>query len=312
MGLGRSRQILDLTGAKRWDDIVAQVRKVAATRPAGTWILGRGWHQEKWLRPPRSRVQGYPTHVLLSRAVPDHPVLLTHASGHMCLANAKAMQLARVDANTPDPSGGEILRDREGQPTGVFRETAQGLVGAHADMSPLNGQHPDDIPRFARLGVTAAMQGIHCTSDAVFVVDRLGERRAREGAYAWQALLRSDALVINGTDAPVEGRRSPEELLRQRNAPAGRRRDILSGTANDASAGTRILYHQQRQGCLRRAPQGYAFGRGGGGGGGGVNWPISSCFRTTFSLAPKRTSFRARSATPLLVARSLTTQVPAA
>jgi hypothetical protein len=64
--------------------------------------------------------------------------------------------------------------------------------------------HPDDIPRFAKLGVVASMQGIHCTSDAVFVLRRLGHRRADQGAYVWRSLLDSGAVVTNGTDAPVE------------------------------------------------------------------------------------------------------------
>src|SRR5207302_3199265 len=61
-----------------------------------------------------------------------------------------------------------------------------------------------DIPRFAQLGVIAAMQGIHCTSDAPFVLERLGAKRAAEGAYVWQKLMKSGAIVGNGTDAPVE------------------------------------------------------------------------------------------------------------
>jgi predicted amidohydrolase YtcJ len=61
-----------------------------------------------------------------------------------------------------------------------------------------------DIPRFGALGVIAAMQGIHCTSDAPYVLARLGSERAAEGAYVWQKLLRSGAIVTNGTDAPVE------------------------------------------------------------------------------------------------------------
>jgi predicted amidohydrolase YtcJ len=64
--------------------------------------------------------------------------------------------------------------------------------------------HPDDIPRFAELGVIASMQGVHCTSDAVYVLERLGEQRAKHGAYVWRSLLDSGALVTNGTDAPVE------------------------------------------------------------------------------------------------------------
>jgi len=61
-----------------------------------------------------------------------------------------------------------------------------------------------DIPRFGGLGVIASMQGIHATSDAPFVVLRLGPKRAEEGAYVWQKLMKSGAMIANGTDAPVE------------------------------------------------------------------------------------------------------------
>jgi predicted amidohydrolase YtcJ len=64
--------------------------------------------------------------------------------------------------------------------------------------------HPADIPRFGRLGVIASMQGVHCTSDAPYVPARLGAKRSEEGAYVWQGLMKSGAVVSNGTDAPVE------------------------------------------------------------------------------------------------------------
>ncbi|MEK6567009.1 MAG: amidohydrolase, partial [Bacteroidota bacterium] len=69
-----------------------------------------------------------------------------------------------------------------------------------------HAQHlsPADIPRFGKLGVIASMQGIHCTSDAPYVTARLGAKRAEEGAYVWQKLMKSSAVVTNGTDAPVE------------------------------------------------------------------------------------------------------------
>ncbi|MFN0036628.1 MAG: amidohydrolase, partial [Saprospiraceae bacterium] len=69
-----------------------------------------------------------------------------------------------------------------------------------------HAQHidPQDIPRFAQLGVVASMQAIHCTSDAPFVAKRLGTERARTGAYAWRSLLDNGAQLANGTDAPVE------------------------------------------------------------------------------------------------------------
>ncbi|MBL8234019.1 MAG: amidohydrolase family protein, partial [Bryobacterales bacterium] len=63
---------------------------------------------------------------------------------------------------------------------------------------------PADIPRFGKLGVIASMQGIHCTSDAPYVLARLGPKRAAEGAYVWRKLLETKAVVTNGTDAPVE------------------------------------------------------------------------------------------------------------
>ncbi|MFW6162092.1 MAG: amidohydrolase [Planctomycetota bacterium] len=64
--------------------------------------------------------------------------------------------------------------------------------------------HPDDIPRFARLGVIAAMQANHCTTDGAYAIAALGERRARQGTYAWRSLLDAGATLVNGTDAPVE------------------------------------------------------------------------------------------------------------
>jgi predicted amidohydrolase YtcJ len=64
--------------------------------------------------------------------------------------------------------------------------------------------HPDDIPRFGRLGIISSMQGIHCTSDGPYVLKRLGEKRAEEGAYVWRKLMNTGAVICNGTDAPVE------------------------------------------------------------------------------------------------------------
>jgi len=365
---------------RNWDEIVAKVADAAKKAQPGEWILGRGWHQEKWDKRPVGAVEGFPTHELLSKAAPNNPVFLTHASGHATIANAKAMELAGVTRKTPNPPGGEIIKDRAGNPIGVFRERASGLVGKalaearakrtperveadavrevemadreyiskgivsvhdagvgfetvdlykklaeqgklnvrlyvmlsesaaklaesgskyrmidaanghltvraikrlmdgalgsrgawllepYADMPTSTGlntvapaemqdtvrfaiengfqvsthaigdranretlnvyeetfkAHPDkkdvrwriehaqhinaaDIPRFGALGVIAAMQGIHCTSDAPYVLARLGAPRAEEGAYAWQKLMKSGAVIANGTDAPVE------------------------------------------------------------------------------------------------------------
>ena len=379
VGLGQSLQMLDLRDAESWQEIVAMVETAAEKLPAGTWIEGRGWHQSKWIRKPEKAIEGYPSHETMSIAVPNHPVVLTHASGHACFANAAAMKLAGVTAQSKDPSGGEILKDGAGEPIGVFRENAQrairiaqsrseqrrsadekrnivaeqirlageqclqhgitsvhdagssfaladlftafaedsqlplrvymmirtganelaarmpdakrigvgeefftvrsvkisidGALGPHGawllnpysdlttsaglntfdvdEMAEIAGlcrkyqwqlcvhaigdranrevldtfeaalgddvnsdhrwriehaQHlsPQDIPRFGKLGVIPAMQANHCTSDAIFVPMRLGERRSEEGAYVWRSLIDGGAIIPNGTDAPVE------------------------------------------------------------------------------------------------------------
>ncbi|MBW3553431.1 MAG: amidohydrolase [Gemmatimonadetes bacterium] len=381
-GLGEARLNLDLTTARSWDDIVAMVRDAAAEAEPGEWILGRGWHQEKWDRVPPGAVEGVPTHHTLSAVSPENPVLLTHASGHAAFANARALELGGIDRNYVSRPGGETVRDANGDPTGLLRENddepvvaalsrsrqgmtaaerdarfhrvvelagqeslskgvttfhdagaafgtieryrrmaeegtlpvrihamvrratneemarrlpevrvvgagnhfltvraikrqVDGALGSHgawllepyADMPSSTGLvleplediertaelalqhgyqlnthaigdranreildlyervfertpgsqadvrwriehaqhlHPSDIPRFAELGVIASMQGVHATSDAPWVPKRLGEERAHNGAYRWQDLWQSGAIVTNGTDAPVE------------------------------------------------------------------------------------------------------------
>jgi len=379
-GVGEARLQLPLMKTTNWDQIVAMVADAAKKAKPGEWITGRGWHQEKWTKRPEPNVEGFPTHDLLSKAAPNNPVVLEHASGHASIANAKAMELAGITKSTANPVGGEILKDAAGNPIGVFRETAQGLIGraqrvarekmtaqdrdaearhviqlaaeeclskgittfhdagalfstidlfkqvaqegklgirlyvmvresnarlvenlakyktigfadnhvtlrtikvtldgaigsrgawflepysdspghtglntvpvdivretaklaiangyqlaihaigdranrevlniyeeafkANPDKKDLrwrdeHSQHlnPADIARFGKLGVIAAMQGIHCTSDAPYVLARLGAKRAEEGAYVWQKLMKSGATISNGTDAPVE------------------------------------------------------------------------------------------------------------
>jgi predicted amidohydrolase YtcJ len=84
--------------------------------------------------------------------------------------------------------------------------SATGRNGADLRWRIEHAQHlaPADIPRFGRLGVIASMQSVHATSDAAFVTSRLGETRAREGAYPWRKLMDEGAIVTNGTDTPVE------------------------------------------------------------------------------------------------------------
>jgi len=130
VGLGEALMHVDLGSARTFDEMVSRVAAAAREAPPGSWIEGRGWHQEKWDAPVEPSVEGYPVHDALSRAVPDHPVLLEHASGHAVLVNARALELAGIDATTPDPPGGTILRFADGRPTGVLRETATAPVDA--------------------------------------------------------------------------------------------------------------------------------------------------------------------------------------
>jgi predicted amidohydrolase YtcJ len=379
-GLGYSLINLNFLTAKSWEDIVASVAKRAQEVKSGDWIIGRGWHQEKWDSIPKQNVYKYPFHYSLSEVSPDNPVILYHASGHSLYANKKAMDLVGISKETANPLGGEIVRNSDGEAIGVFEERAMslfadkydaymasldqkqldsiwyeairlaeqeclkkgitsfqdagskfdelnkyeklalenkmqvrlwamarhpaeelegqvskykkvdvgnrfytcnaiksevdGALGAFgawllesysdkpgfkgqnttdiydvkkiADMAIANemqfcvhaigdranrvvldiyegvmAQHPEktdlrwriehaqhlnpaDIPRFAKSKIIASMQGIHCTSDAPFVVKRLGTERAQLGAYAWRSLLDNGVVVANGTDAPVE------------------------------------------------------------------------------------------------------------
>ena len=144
MSLGDAKLKLDLSMAGSWDEIVQKVAAAAKTTPRGTWIVGRGWHQEMWREPPKANVEGYPDTADLSRAVPDHPVLLTHGTGHMVLANDRAMQLAGITTDSPTPRGGEILKAADGRPIGAFRETAAGPLYRALGQS-LKDRSPEEV-----------------------------------------------------------------------------------------------------------------------------------------------------------------------
>jgi len=122
---GGSLLILDFRYAKSFAEIVSMVAEAAAETPAGEWIVGRGWHQDKWETRESQLVEGLPVHDSLSAATPDHPVMLIHTSGHAVFVNQYAMRLVEVDGDTQPPPGGEIVRDANGRATGMMREAAQ-------------------------------------------------------------------------------------------------------------------------------------------------------------------------------------------
>ena len=124
---GGSLLILDFRYAKSFAEIVSMVADAAADTAVGEWIVGRGWHQDKWETRESVLVEGLPVHDSLSEATPDHPVMLIHTSGHAVFVNQRAMTLVEVDGDTEPPPGGEIVRDANGRATGMMREAAQDI-----------------------------------------------------------------------------------------------------------------------------------------------------------------------------------------
>lgn len=154
MGVGENALNLDLLQVKSFEEIAERIAKAVAETEPGRWILGRGWHQDKWDSLP-AMVKGFPVHQRLSEVAPDNPVFLRHASGHAGLANAKAMEIAGVmniskeGIPTEAIEGGEIIKDALGNPTGIFNENAMGLITQHI---------PEDSPERNRQAAELAME----------------------------------------------------------------------------------------------------------------------------------------------------------
>jgi predicted amidohydrolase YtcJ len=128
IGLGRAKQILDLTKVNNWDEIVTMVAGAVDKAQPGDWIFGRGWHQDKWDSVPEDAVDGVPRNDTLNAVSPNNPVSLRHASGHAGFFNDAALAAGGITDDTPDPPGGTIVRTPDGRATGLMRETAQRLL----------------------------------------------------------------------------------------------------------------------------------------------------------------------------------------
>jgi predicted amidohydrolase YtcJ len=176
LNLGSTLRNVDLVGTKSYDEVVARVAERAKTQPAGSWIIGRGWDQNDWGSDTR-----FPTHEALTRAVPNHPVVLTRIDGHATLVNEMAMRAANLTAATKDPSGGRIERGAGGAPTGVLVDRAMGIVGAKippASRAQTREAILGAIDETAKWGLT----GVHDAGVARPVID-IYESLAREGKY---------------------------------------------------------------------------------------------------------------------------------
>lgn len=137
------------------EQVQEKVAAAARTTPAGQWIVGRGW-DEGYFREARD-----PTAADLDTVSPDHPVVLAGIGGHSVWVNSEALQRAGIDAKTPDPDGGRIVRAAAGQPTGLLLETAEALVSAvmpERDTPAARERHiRTALAQYARWGLT----GVH-------------------------------------------------------------------------------------------------------------------------------------------------------
>ena len=123
MGVGQREMQLNLEGTTSRESFLSKVKEQAAGAAPGGWVTGRGWIETFW-KPPV-----FPTREDLDKIAPNNPVYLTRADGHSAVANSKALEIAGVDAKTPDPFGGKVSRDKAtGEATGMLLDNAMELV----------------------------------------------------------------------------------------------------------------------------------------------------------------------------------------
>ena len=121
-GIGDREMRLDLERTDTLEKFLSKVQDRAVKTGTGKWVVGRGWIETFW-KPPQ-----FPSRQDLDKIAGDHPVYLTRADGHASIANTKALAIAGIDKNTPNPFGGQILKDSNGEPTGMLLDNAQDLV----------------------------------------------------------------------------------------------------------------------------------------------------------------------------------------
>src|SRR6185503_2800382 len=125
-GVGAREMTLNLEGTTSLEQFLAMVKeRVDRARP-GEWVTGRGWIETFW------KPQAFPTRWDLDKISPNNPVILTRADGHASIANSAALKVAGINKDTPNPFGGEFLKDsKTGEPTGMLIDSAQGRVSSH-------------------------------------------------------------------------------------------------------------------------------------------------------------------------------------
>jgi predicted amidohydrolase YtcJ len=176
-----SVQLKDATSPQEFARLIGEKAK---SMPKGEWILEGNWDETKW-NPPK-----YPEKSLIDPVTPDNPVFVSRYDGHMGLANSVALKLAGITAQTPDPTGGTIVRDAQGNPTGALKDAAQGLI--EKVIPPLT--HDQRIKIIKRSMAHAASLGV--TSVQHMVADY-------EDIAAYDELLQKDELTTRIYAAPL-------------------------------------------------------------------------------------------------------------
>jgi predicted amidohydrolase YtcJ len=217
-GLGEFLRSIDLTDTRSYAEIVSRVGAKVAQTPAGQWVVGRGWDQNKWGN------TAFPTHEALSRVSPNNPVVLERIDGHAKLLNAAAMKLAGITSATKDPAGGRIEREANGEPTGVLVDNAMALIDrvtpplshdemksatlaaiAEANKYGLTGMHDPGEPRevldvfeeLAKAG-TFSMRVYAMISDDSAAIEHYFQRGPQSDLYDSHLWIRAIKLYADG------------------------------------------------------------------------------------------------------------------
>jgi predicted amidohydrolase YtcJ len=190
---------LDLRDAATPQEFVRRVKAFARGLKPGQWILGGDWDHTLWTGQP------LPHHEWIDSVTPDNPVFINRLDGHEALANAAAMRAAKITKDTPTPFGGQILRDAAGQPTGIFKDQALGLIDrAVPDPAPdvRDSATARALRHAASLGVTAASHMSASWADLASYqrLERAGRMTMRVAVYLpidqWRAV--ADSIKAHG------------------------------------------------------------------------------------------------------------------
>lgn len=197
-GFGANATQLDLSDTRSLDEALTALRRYAGEHPNEKWIRGRGWNEVVWA------LGRLPTAADLDRAVSDRPVWLERVDGHAAVTNTAGLQTAGIDADTPSPDGGEIVRGQDGKPTGAFIDAATALVEQRLPQ-PDENDHRERLraaqERLNRVGLTSI-------SDAGTAADELAvlDRQVRAGSLSIRvnAFLSWDAFTEVGAEVRTD------------------------------------------------------------------------------------------------------------